>query len=83
MPKLKKTPMQVQMEVVTANVLARGAYFGCRIDADFAKRLCISKTTFRDRRIKPRTWRLDELVRAADTFKCSLEWLVTDHSKLK
>ena len=81
MPKLRKSPIQAQMEMVTANVLSRGAYFGCRNDEDYANRLGIGKTTFRDRRIKPRTWRLEELVRAADVFKCSLEWLVSDHTR--
>ena len=80
MPKLKKSPMRQQMETVSANILARGAYFGCKSDGSYAKRLCIKESTFRLRRHDPSLWRLDELIRAAEQLKCSLAWLVTDHS---
>ena len=80
MPKLKKSPMRQQMETVSANILARGAYFGCKSDGSYAKRLCIKESTFRTRRHDPSLWRLDELIRAAEQLKCSLAWLVTDHS---
>ena len=79
MPKLQLSPSRAQAEIVHKNIVSRGAYFGCRTDRDFGKRLAINATSFGNRRANPQLWRLDELIRATVVFKCTLAWLVTDH----
>lgn len=80
MPKLKPSPIKAQAEIIHRNIVSRGAYFNCFTDREFAKRLCMSAATFCNRRANPLSWRMDELIRVSITFKCSLGWLVADHS---
>ena len=80
MPKLKQSEISEKSEIISKNILSRGAYFGCRTCREFEEKLGIPRTTF-NRRIKnPREFTVEQLVRVCIAFKCSLQWLVTDHS---
>ncbi|MBP0985139.1 MAG: hypothetical protein J6A19_15590 [Oscillospiraceae bacterium] len=80
MPKIKPSPIKAQAEIVHNNIVYRGALFGCKTDRDFGGALGIDPTSFMHRRHDPRLWRLDELIRATIAFKCTLGWLMTDHT---
>ena len=80
MPRIKQSETAEMMQIVKSNIESRGAYFGLKTDRDFAERLNISHTAYRGKRIEPRLWTLEELVRLTFILKCSLQWLVTDHS---
>lgn len=81
MPKLKPTELQTLENTVQTNIEARGRYFGCKSDREFAQKLSMPKSTYSVRRNSPRTWTLEQLVGVARAFKVSLAWLMTDHSK--
>ena len=80
MPKLKPSPIDKQTEIVHMNIVSRGVLFGCKTDREFGAKLNIDPGSFRNRRNNPRLWRLDELTKVCMVFKCSMQWLVTDHS---
>lgn len=80
MPKLKPTLIRAQADIIHRNIVSRGAYFNCFTDKEFGQRLGMSATTFCNRRANPTGWRVDELIKVSITFKCSLGWLVQDHS---
>ena len=80
MPKLKPSEITAKSDIVNRNILSRGAYFGCQTCREFEERLGIGKSTIALRLANPRNWRLDELIKVCIAFKCSLQWLVTDHS---
>lgn len=79
MPKLAQLPMAAASETVMRNICAQGEINGAKTDKEKARRLGVSLSTFSDWKKKPDKMRLDILVRASITFKCSLAWLVTDH----
>ncbi len=80
MPKPKPSPIKAQAEIVQANIRARGAYFNCYTDREFEKKLGISNSTFCRRRANPQQWTLEQLIMISIALKCSLQWLMTDHS---
>lgn len=79
MPKLAQSPMAAVSETVMRNICAQGELNGAKTDMEKARRLGVSLSTFSDWKKSPDKIRLDILVRASMTFKCSLAWLVTDH----
>ncbi|MCM1062334.1 MAG: helix-turn-helix domain-containing protein [Eubacterium sp.] len=81
MPKLKPTDLSIAEKTVQSNIEARGRYFGCRYDSDFAKKLSMAQSTYAAHRRDPRKWTLEQLVKVSIAFKVSLNWLMTDHSK--
>ena len=80
MPKLKPSPIKAQADIVHRNIVSRGAYFGCFTDKEFGARLGIAASTFCTRRANPSGWHLDELIKVTIAFKCTLKWLMEDHS---
>lgn len=83
MPKLKPSPIMAQAEIVQRNIQSRGAYFGFNKDSDFAKIACVDTSTVCHRRANPRLWTLEQLIRLSQALKCSLAWLMVDHTELK
>lgn len=79
MPKLKPSPIAAASEVVMRNIRAQGEINGCTTDAEKAKKIGMPLSTFSDRKRNPSSWQFDEIVQASIAFKCSLQWLVTDH----
>lgn len=82
MPKLAPTPFQASASVVQANIRSRGAWFGCCNDVQIAKKIGMSNSTYHYRKVNPTSWTLEELIKISILFKCSLEWLVADHSEV-
>ena len=80
MPKLKPSPIRAQAEIVQANIRARAAYFGCFTDREFEKKLGVSNSTICRHRAEPEKWTLEQLIKVCIAFKCTLSWLMTDHS---
>ena len=80
MPKLKPSEISAKSDIISRNILSRGAYFGCRTCREFEEKLGIPRTTFNRRINNPRDFTLEQLIKVCIAFKCSLQWLVTDHS---
>lgn len=80
MPKLKPSPIKAASEIVQQNIKARGAYFNCRTERDFAAKFGMSQSTYHDKSTEPRKWKLEELVMVAMALKVPLSWLMIDHS---
>lgn len=80
MPKLKPSEITAKADIISRNILSRGAYFGCRTCREFEEKLGIPRTTFNKRIKNPREFTLEQLIKVCIAFKCSLQWLVTDHS---
>ena len=80
MPKLKPSEISAKSDIISRNILSRGAYFGCRTRREFEEKLGIPRTTFNKRIKNPREFTLEQLIKVCIAFKCSLQWLVTDHS---
>ncbi len=77
MPKLKISPVRKQADIVMGNIRAKGVWIGCKTDRDFATKLCMSTSTFRNRRLKPMTFTLEELLLAAQVLGCNVTDLFT------
>lgn len=80
MPKLKPSPVTATSEIVMRNICALGEICGAKTDGEKAKKIGMSASTFSERRKNPRNFRLEELIFASMALKCSMAWLVTDHS---
>lgn len=83
MPKLKISPVRKQADIVMGNIRSKGAWLGCKTDSQFAAKLNMSTSTFRNRRHKPMNWTLEELVFAAQVFGCSVTDLFTAPETVK
>ena len=81
MPKLKQSEISEKSEIISKNILSRGAYFGCRTCREFEEYLGIPRTTFNKRIKNPRNFTLEQLLMICSAFKCTMQWLVTDHSE--
>ena len=79
MSKLKPSPIEAASETVIRNICAQGAINGCKTDTEIAKKIGMSRTLFSVRKRNPRLLRLEEIIMASMSLKCSLAWLVTDH----
>lgn len=82
MPKLKPSEEKKQNDIIYLNIRSRCALFGCFTEEASSKKIGMVRTTFRNREKKGQ-WRSEELVYAAKALKVSVEWLVTDHSKVE
>lgn len=80
MPKLKPSEITAKADIISRNILSRGAYFGCRTCREFEEKLGIPRTTFNKRIKNPREFTVEQLARVSLAFKCTMQWLVTDHS---
>lgn len=80
MPKLKPSEVTAKADIISRNILSRGAYFGCRTCREFEEKLGIPRTTFNKRIKNPREFTVEQLARVCLAFKCTMQWLVTDHS---
>ncbi len=81
MPKLKPSAISTTAEIVQRNIESRACtLFGVNTGKDVAKRIGMNENTFKDKKRKPRTWTLEQLIMAAQALKVPLSWLVTDHS---
>ncbi len=78
MPKVKLSPMAEASEMVMRNICAQADINGCKNDAEIAKKLGMTTSTFSYRKKKGGI-KFEELVKASLVFKCSLAWLVTEH----
>lgn len=83
MPKLKPTQTQEMTQCITNNVRSRACALGIESNNDIAEKIFMRPSTFRERKRNPLGWRIDELARAAIALKCTLSWLVTDHTKIQ
>ena len=80
MPKIKPTAVAAAVDIVRVNIESRSAVFNCRTDKQIAKKLNMPSSTYADRRKNPRLWTLEQLILASMALKCTLNWLLTDHS---
>lgn len=80
MPKIKQSPVAVSVSIVKANIESRCALFGLRTDEQIAKKLCMPKSSYADRRNHPHRWTLEQLIRVSEALKVTPQWLFTDHS---
>ena len=80
MPKIKPTAVSAAADTVRRNIEARAAEFDCRTDGEISEKLHMARSTYAYRRNHPRSWTLEQLILASMALKCSLGWLLTDHS---
>ncbi len=80
MPKVKLSPVAAGVAIVKANIESRCALFGLKTDEQIAKKLCMPKSSYGDRRNHPHRWTLEQLLRVCEILKVTPQWLLTDHS---
>ncbi len=80
MPKVKLSPVAAGVNIVKANIESRLALFGIKTDEQAAKKLCMPKSSYGNRRNHPNRWTLEQLLRVCEILKVTPQWLVTDHS---
>lgn len=80
MPKVKVSSVAAGVAIVKANIESRLALFGIKTDEQAAKKLCMPKSSYGDRRNHPNRWTLEQLLRVAEALKVPPQWLFTDHS---
>ena len=80
MPKIKPTAVSAVADTVRRNIEARAAEFDGRTDGEISEKLHMARSTYAYRRNHPCSWTLEQLVFASMALKCSLGWLLTDHS---
>ncbi len=80
MPKVKLSTVETGVNIMRANIEARCALLGLRTDERIAKKLCMPKSSYSDRRNNPHRWTLEQLLRVCEILKVTPQWLFTDHS---
>ncbi len=81
MPKIKPSAVSLTAGIVQRNIESRACtVFGVNTGKDVAKKIGMNESTFKDKKRKPRTWTLEQLIVTAQALKVPLSWLVTDHS---
>ena len=76
----KRPPDTAVADTVRRNIEARAAEFDCRTDGEISEKLHMARSTYAYRRNHPRSWTLEQLILASMALKCTLNWLLTDHS---
>ncbi|MBE6902293.1 MAG: hypothetical protein E7478_07440 [Ruminococcaceae bacterium] len=81
MPKRKPSAITAAAEIVHRNIESRACtLFGVNTVKDISARIGIPRETFRQKKLNPRAWTLEQLCMAAQSLKVPLSWLMTDHS---
>lgn len=81
MPKITPLPVDAMTRHITNNIKSRAGALGIETDKELCKKIVMSRSTFGERKKNPRTWSVEELAQVAITLKCTLSWLVTEHTE--